>query len=420
MSPTDIGLLITVIILLIFNALFSVCETAYSAANKVRLRTLEANGNRRASKVLKLLDNYDKVLTTILIGNTVVTVTTAALATLLFISLFKDAQLGTTVATAVITALVLIFCEITPKMIAKERPEKAGMRIYPFVIVLMVLLFPFTWLFSMWKKLLKKVFRIKNEAVITEDELLTYVETAENEGGIEKHESTLIKSAIEFEDVDVEDVMTPRVNVIAVSESESIKDVASKFRDNGFSRMPVYSGTIDTVIGILHEKDFNRFCLSGGKAIREILKRNLNVARTMKISVALKMLQKAKQQMAVVVDEFGGTSGIVTMEDILEELVGEIWDEHDDEEVFTRRISDDMFMVSGAESLADLFELLDFKTNEEFDSTTVGGFVTEQMGKIPSAGEKTEYGRLEFTVVKATEKRVLEVQLKLLPEVSED
>jgi len=401
---------------MIFSAIFSICETSYSAANKVRLRTLEAGGNKRAAKMLRLLEKYDKVLTTVLIGNTAVTVTLASLGTLLAIRLFEESGLVTTLSTIVLTAAVLVFCEITPKTLTKELPEKAGMMVYPLLVLLMYLFYPLTALFSLWKK----IFRIKNNAVITEDELLTYVEEAANEGGIESHASKLIRSAIEFEDINIEDVMVPRVNVIAASETESLEEIKKKFREHGFIRMPVYSGTIDSIVGILHQKDFYESCVEGKKKIKDVLRHNLIVARVMKISVVLRMLQKAKVHMAIVVDEFGGTSGIVTLEDILEELVGEIWDEHDDEEILMRRVDDETYIVTGTENLSDMFEALGIRANQEFHSTTVGGFAIEIFGRIPDTGDKTVYGRMEVTVTKANVKRVLEVKIRILPEEEEE
>lgn len=421
MEPVDIGLLIAIFGLLILSAMFSLCEIAYSAANKVRLKTLEQNGKKRAGRMLKFLDNYDKVITTILIGNTIVTVASASLATLLAVSLYYTHEsIAASVASAILTITLLVFCEITPKMLAKEKPEGIGMAMYPFLWFFTIIFWPFTAIFAFWKKLIKKIFRIKGHAAITDEELLTYVEESEREGGIEKHESTLIRSAIEFEDVDVADVMVPRVEVIAVEKNDTLKEIDDKFKENAFSRMPVYDESIDNVIGILHERDFN-LCLEKNSPILEVLQKNIWVPESMKISTVLRMFQKQKVHMAVVVDEHGGTSGVVTLEDILEELVGEIWDEHDEEELLTRRVNDDTFIVQGGENLEDLFETLGLGDGtEEFDSTTVGGFVTELAEKIPLKGEKFTYKNLEITVIKADVKRVLEVKVKLLAEKEEE
>jgi len=421
MEATDIGLLIAIIGLLILSAMFSLCEISYSAANKVRLKTLEQSGKKRATRMLKFLDNYDKVITTILIGNTIVTVASASLATLLAVSIFTEHDnLAASIASVILTIVLLVFCEITPKMLAKEKPESIGMAVYPFLWFFTIIFWPFSALFALWKKLIKKIFRIKANAAITDEELLTYVEEAEAEGGIDKHESNLIRSAIEFEDVDVADVMVPRVEVIAVEIGDTLEEIEQKFKDNAFSRMPVYNETIDNVIGILHERDFSHLT-EDGKTLTEILQKNIWVPASMKISTVLRMFQKQKVHMAVVVDEHGGTSGIVTLEDILEELVGEIWDEHDEEEILTRRVNDDTFIVNGSENLDDLLETLGVDVaDDEFDSNTVGGFVTELAEKIPLKGEKFNYKNLEITVINADVKRVLELKVKVLATTTDE
>jgi len=419
MEPVDIGLLLGIVGLLILSAMFSLCEISYSAANKIRLKTYEQNGRKRAGKMIKLLDKYDKVITCILIGNTIVTVVSATLATILFTNLMGDGAVSAAVASAVLTATLLVFCEITPKMLAKEKPESIGMAIYPYLVFFMLILWPFTALFSLWKKLIKKIFRVKENAAITDEELLTYVDEAESEGGIEKHEGTLIRSAIEFEDVDVQDIMLPRVDVVAVEKDDTLKEIDDKFRENAFSRMPVYDESIDNVLGILHERDFQD-CLERGKKLTSVLSKNIWVPKTMKISKVLRLLQKQKVHMAIVVDEHGGTSGIVTLEDILEELVGEIWDEHDEEEILTKRINDDTYIVDGSENLDDLFEELGVVTTREFSSTTVGGFITEIAEKIPVKGEKFEFENLKITVQKADQKRVKEVKIKLVLPIEEE
>ena len=422
MDPVRIGLLTGgIVLLLILSALFSICETSYSAANKVRLRHIEGQGgknSKRAKKMLKKLDRFDKVLTTILVGNTIVTVVAASLATVLFVALL-DETIGTIVSSVTITAVAVVFCEITPKVLSKEKPEKTGMSILPFLSMMMILFWPFTAIFSLWKKLLNKIFKVKNEATVTEDELLTYVETAESDGEIEHHESELIKSAIEFEDTLVEDIMIPRVQVVAVSSAWSMNKIDDRFKEHGFSRMPVYNDTIDQIIGVLHLKDFEDKCLDNKEKLRSVLQEAPFFAPSSKISTVLRDLQKKKLQMAIVVDEHGGTEGIVTMEDILEELVGEIWDEHDDEEVLTKRVGDGIYEVAGSENLEKMLEELEVKTSEEFDSTTVGGFLTELHGKIPAVGESVEFENLDITVTKANVKKVLEAKVRVR-EVSEN
>ena len=411
MDPSQIGLLVVLIVLVFLSAFFSSAETAFTSVNRVRLHTLEANGSKWAKRVGNMIDNYDKLITTILIGNNIVNIVASSLATVFFVSLIADGSTAVTISTVVMTLAVLIFGEITPKTIAKEHPEGFCRTFCGILFCLEIIFFPLTFLFSQWKKLLLKVFKFKKSPGITEDELLTYVETAQNEGGIDEHESELIRSAIEFEDLDVGDIMVHRVGVVAVSETESMDEVAKKFRENGYSRMPVYSGTIDTVIGIIHEKDFLIASLDGADNFRSCIQNTVCLSENMKISAAMRMMQKGKIHMAIVVDEYGGTSGIVTMEDILEELVGEIYDEHDEVEEFIKKTGDDTFVVKGHAPLLDVFEHIGVDVKEEFESASVGGWVTEQMEKIPVAGESFDYNNLHITVTRSTQKRVAEVKI---------
>lgn len=419
MDPSQIGLLIALIVLVLLSAFFSSAETAFTTMNRVRLHTLEANGVKWAKRAGKMIDNYDKLITTILIGNNIVNIVASSLATLFFVGIMSDSSTGVTVSTVTLTLAILIFGEITPKTLAKEHPEGMVHAFCNIIWFLEILLFPLTFIFSQWRKLLLKIFKFKKAPGITEDELLTYVETAHSEGGIDEHESELIRSAIEFEDLDVGDIMVHRVGVVAVSETATMDEVAKAFRDNGYSRIPVYSGTIDTVVGIIHEKDFLIALLDGADNFKSCIQNTVCVSVNMKISAALRMMQKGKIHMAVVVDEYGGTSGIITMEDILEELVGEIYDEHDEIEEFIKRTADNVYIVNGNAPLLDAFEYMNVDFKEEFESSSVGGFVTEQMEKIPVAGEKFDYENLHITVTRSTPKRVAEVQITVDPEEEE-
>lgn len=383
MDGTQIGLLLAIIILIMLSAYFSASEMAFTSVNKIRLMNMEANGNKRAGAVLRATENFDKLLSTVLVGNNIVNITSASIATLFFDSLIKSANLATTVSTVVMTVVVLIFGEITPKLFAKEKPEACAMLFYPLLKMLMIVLTPINLIFSGWKWLLRKIFKFKKTSTITEGELLTIVETAENEGELQEHESQLIRSAIEFEDLDVKDIMIPRINVIAVEENSDMESVYDKFVQHGFSRMPVYAENIDAVVGIIHEKDFYALLHDGGKDIKSIIQSSVCVSSSMKISTVLRMLQKAKVHMAIVVDEFGGTEGIVTLEDILEELVGEIYDEHDEIEILFKKVDDKTFIVSGDENVEDMYEKLDLSAPDDTESTTVSGYVTELMDKIP-------------------------------------
>ena len=411
MDPSLIGILVAIIILVFLSAFFSATETAFTSVSRVRLHTLEANGVKWAKRAGKMIDNYDKLITTVLIGNNIVNIVLTSLATVFFVALMTNQQTAVTVSTVVVTATVLVFGEITPKTIAKEHPEGFVRAVNGVVWLLEILFFPLTWIFSQWRKLMLLIFKFKKSPGITEDELLTYVETAHNEGGTDEHESELIRSAIEFEDLDVGDIMIHRVGVTAVSENDSMETVAAKFRENSYSRMPVYSGTIDSVIGIIHEKDFLIATLDGATDFKKCIQNTVCLSENMKISAALRMMQKGKIHMAVVVDEYGGTSGIVTMEDILEELVGEIYDEHDEVEEFIRKTDDNVYVINGNAPLLDVFEYMGVDVKEEFESASVGGWVTEQMEKIPVAGESFDYANLHITVTRSTQKRVSEVKI---------
>ncbi len=411
-----IWIIFVLVFLLIFSAYFSATETAYTSCNRIRLKSMENNdpkNAKKAQKVLKKLDNYDRVLSTVLVGNNIVNIAASSLATVLFVRMLVGKEdLAPVVSTIVLTVIVLIFGEVMPKTFAKDHPEVFAMAFLPVTTFFEVIFFPITWVLS----LIKKIFKSKKEASVTEDELITIVEEAENEGEIDRHESELIRSAIEFDDVDVYDVMIPRVNVEAVPDDASMDAIAQIFQDKGYSRLPVYHETIDSVIGIIHIKDFYELYKDNKTDIRPIIQSSICVTRNMKISAALRVLQKAKIHLAVVVDEFGGTEGIVTLEDIIEELVGEIYDEHDEVEVLIKQQSDGSYIVNGAENLADLFEMLgkNVDTGEEFESTSVGGFVTEQLKRIPNQGEEFMYENLKFTIMKADTRKVLEVKVEVV------
>lgn len=412
MDAGQVGLLLVLIVLILFSGFFSASEMAFTSVNKIRLMNMEQDGNKRAGSVLKLTENFDKILSTILVGNNIVNITSSSLATVFFGKIIlSDAGLATTVSTIVTTVVVLIFGEITPKMFAKQYPEKFAMLFYPLLRAFMFILTPVNFIFNGWKCLLKKIFRFEKTSTITEGELITIVETAESEGELESHESQLIRSAIEFEDLDVKDIMIPRVNVVAVEANSDMESVYQKFVEHGFSRMPVYTETIDAVVGVIHEKDFYALMHDGGKDIKSIIQTSVCVSPSMKISTVLRMLQKAKVHLAIVIDEFGGTEGIVTLEDILEELVGEIYDEHDEIEILFRKESDNVYIVSGDENVEEMYEKLELPCPKDIEATTVSGYVVELMDKIPVAGESVSLENMEIEVVKANEKHVQEVKV---------
>ncbi len=407
-------LLITLIILVIFSGFFSATETAYTSANRIKLRALAQNGNRRAEKVLQLAEeNYDKLISTILIGNNIVNIVAATISTLFFAIIIKDSTIDSSVvSTVVMTVAVLVFGEITPKFIAKTYPEKIASAFYPLIIFFYYLLYPLNFIFGCWKWLIAKVFRLKDTSVVTEEEIMTIVEEAEEDGTLKEEETKLIRSVIEFDDLEVSDILVPRVNIVAVEVNSSMEKIKEIFSKEGYSRLPVYKDSIDTIIGTIHEKDFFTAYLSDKKDINGILQNAFYTTEHAKISALLKVLQKKKVHIAVVLDEYGGTLGIITMEDILEELVGEIYDEHDEEIDYFKQIDENVFTVDGNAPVADMFKYFSLDGEEEnFEATTVSGWVIEKLGEIPRAGTKLSHANLDVEVNKSTVKKVLQVKV---------
>ena len=407
---------IILVALLILSAFFSATETAFTSLNRTRLKLLADDGKKSAKKALKHADNYDRLLYTILIGNNIVNLTLATISTLLFRSLITNSEsLSATLSTIISTIAVLIFGEITPKTLAKEFPEKVAMFVAPIMDFFTIILYPLNLVFTGWKLLLKKIFKFKSEDVITEQELLTYVEEANEDGTLDNNETELISSAIEFNDAEVGDILVPRVNVIAVEENTPMKDIRLVFSEHGFSRLPVYRGSIDTIIGMIHEKDFYAAYTSGATNIKGIVTSMALATEHMKISALLRSMQKQKVHMATVVDEYGGTLGIVTLEDILEELVGEIWDEHDEVVDYFTKLDDEHYLVDGNAELSEFFEIFSQEEDEESDSNTVSGWIIERSGDIPPIGYTFDYNNLTVTVTKRTLKKVLEVKVEIRP-----
>ncbi len=405
------------IVCIILSALFSATETAYSSINKIKLMSLAENGNKKAAAVLDIVEKYDKFLTTVLVGNNIVNILLASLATIFFTERVGG-EYGTTVSTAVTTVVVLIFGEITPKSLAKEFPERFAMFTLGLVRVLMFVFTPLCFIFSLWTNLLSKINKENDDDTITDDELLTIVKEAENEGGLDKHESELIQNAIAFDDRQALDILTPRVDVIAVPADATEEEINRVFSDSGYSRLPVYEGSLDNIIGIIHQKDFHDGT-DEGKALAEIYKKPVFVTPTLKISNLLRKLQEEKAHIAVVVDEYGGTAGIVTMEDILEELVGEIWDEHDEIVEEVTEVSENTYLLQGTVLLDEMCDLLKIKC-EESEADTVSGWIMEQLGHIPEQGETFEYENLKIEITDVVARRITEVKVEVLPVVEEE
>ena len=414
-TPTfDSWLFIAIVVLVIMSGFFSSTETAYSCSNKIKLRTLVSSGNKRAKKVLDLAEtNYDKFISTVLIGNNIVNLSASTLATLFFARLIvNDASTSAIVSTAAMTVAVLIFGEITPKFIAKTYPEKLAMAFYPLIKFFYYIFFPLNLVFGGWKWILSKVFRFKDAEVVTEDEIMTIVEEAEEDGTLKTEETKLIRSVIEFDDLEVGDILVPRVNIVAIDVSSSMEEIRKVFDNEGYSRIPVYKDSVDTIIGTIHQKDFYCAYLKGKKGIDGIMQNAFYTTEHIKISDLLRQLQKKKVHIAVVLDEYGGTLGIVTLEDILEELVGEIYDEHDEEVNYFKELGENTFVIDGNAPLADAFEYLGLAGEEDnFETSTVSGWVIEKLEEIPHAGKKFEHLNLEVEVLKSTVKKVLQIKV---------
>lgn len=404
----SISSILILVLLITMSAYFSATETAYSSLNKIKLKSIANKGNKKAKLALELSEKYDSVISTILIGNNIVNIATASLATVLFTKLLGSS--GVTVSTIVMTILILIFGEISPKSIAKDIPESFAIVSAPLLNVFCIILKPVNHIFCLWKKLISKVLKIQKHSGITEDEILTIVEEAENEGGINPQQLEIIKSAIELNEQEVIEAFTPRVDMIAVKDSCSKEELLNLFIESGFSRIPVYHDNIDNVIGIINEKDLINIVVNkNNEEISSIIK-PLNVIQPhMKLSHLLKVLQNNKSHMALIADEYGGTMGIITLEDILEELVGEIWDEHDKVVNDIEKIGEDEYIVRGNANIEKVLEEVDLE--DEFEVNSVNGWVIQQFGKIPKVGESFEYKNLKIVIQKATKRCVLEIRI---------
>ncbi len=422
MITDHIPTIILMVVLVIMSGYFSATETAFSTINKTRLRTLADKGDKKAERVLTLAEKYDTLLSTILVGNNIVNITLSSVATIFFIDIIKNNQnVAATVSTAVTTFVVLVFGEISPKSLAKESPEAFARFSAPLITVFMWILTPVNFIFALWKKLLSKIFKFKEDRGMTPDEFITLIDAVEEGGEIDSEEGDLLRSAVEFNEQVASDILTPRVDVVGVEDDTSMEDIASVFTKTGFSRLPVYNDSLDNIVGIVHQKDFYDGPRVTSKPLTEIMKLPVYVTPGMKIREILKFLQKAKSHIAVVTDEYGGTLGIVTMEDILEELVGDIWDEHDEIIEEFIKLDDETYKVKCTADLDDLFELFELDEDIESDSISVSGWVMEHVGRIPVVDDTFVADGLDVTVTDTDSKRVLEIHVKLAPpETDED
>ncbi len=382
------------------SAYFSATETAFSTCNKIRLKTMADDGNKRAARVLKLTENYDSLISAILVGNNIVNILASSIATILFITLFiNNENLATTVSTIVTTLIILTFGEILPKSLAKKYSEKFAMFSAPIISVIMTVLTPVTFFFRQLTKLLSR--KPVEEVGITEEELISIIEEAEEDGNLEKNETELIKSAIEFNELEVGDIFTPRIDITAVKSEASKEEILEVFKSSGYSRIPVYTDDLDNITGILYYKDF---FTKPFENIEEIKKPVIFVTKNKSVNELMNEFQENKLHLAIVTDEYGSTAGIVTLEDIIEEIVGDIWDEHDDIELDVNQISENEYIVSGKANITKVFD--EIGVNSERDATTVNGWAMEILERIPSAGDEFEADGLHAKVLKMNGRRI--------------
>lgn len=417
---TDIIMLISIIILVVFSAFFSSMETAINACSRARLQNMQENEVKGSSTVLKFLDQYEKSITTLLIGNNIVNIGASAIATVLCTKIWGN--YGAAISTGILTLIILTFGEIIPKCYAKENSERLAVRFSGIVYFLMILLTPLSALFIRINALAMKLSDNKdNTPSVTEDELKLIIESIEEEGVLEEAESEMVQSALEFDEKTVLDILTPRVDVLSIDVDDDIKDITKSIISERYSRIPVYKDSIDNIIGILHTRDYLEILAQGKKPdIRKLIQPPFFVYKTRKLSALLADFKRKQVHIAIVADEYGGMLGIATMEDLLEELVGEIWDEDEEIEQQCRKLSDTSYEISGDMPLDDMLELFDIPEKDvESASKSVGGWVFENMGIIPENNQKAEINGLKITVKDVSDNRINKLIISRYAESSE-
>ncbi len=406
-------MIVLIIVCLVVSAICSSTETAFSSANRIRLKNFAASGNKNAEKALKIINDFDKALTTILVLNNVVNIASSSLATVLFTEKFGAGSVG--MATLVMTVLVLIFGEIMPKSLAKENSESFSIFMAPVLSVAMFVLTPITALFMKIKNLTTKILgNAKKSPSVTEEELMYIIEEIEDEGVLEEQESDLVRSALEFDEITISEILVPRVNITGIEINTPVEKIRDMFVESKYSRLPVYEKTVDSIVGILHQSDFYEFYFNKGENLTEIINKPVYISENKRISEALKEMQKAKVHMAVIIDQYGGTAGICTLEDILEELVGEIYDESDEEDTSFVRISDKRLEVSPDLSVSDFLERLGLPDETiETERTSMGGWIMDILDRIPEQNEFLTYGPFNLTVIMEDEQKIEKIKVRI-------
>lgn len=408
-----------VVICVALSAFFSGSETALTSVNKIRLKNMAENGNQKAAKTLRIAENYESMISTVLIGNNIVNIASASLATVIF-TVLLGAEKGAAVSTVVMTVVVLICGEVLPKNYAKSNADSLAMAVSGPISVLMVIFKPLVAILNELARFMAKFTGSEDseKPSVTEEELKYIVESIEDEGVLEERESDLVQSALELDEIEVQEILTPRVDMIALDVEDSWEEILELAKNSKVSRIPVYENTVDNIIGLVHVRDILEDEISNTEHdIRSLLTRCLFVHKTMNISRLLEKLRKEKMPLAIVTDDYGGTMGLITIEDIVEELVGEIWDEYDEFEEELVKKSDSVYEVSGDYNVYDLMEELD-EENRSFESdyNTVSGWTLEQLEHIPQVEESFVYRNLRVTVTAMDEQRITKLKIEILPQ----
>ena len=416
MDSSIIPNIVIIIMLLVLSALFSSCETAFSSVNKIRLKNYAAKGDKRAEKALKIANKFEDALTAILIGNNIVNILSTSISTVLFTQILGPGGVGA--ATVVMTVLVLVFGEITPKSFAKNHAEQCALMFAEPLSAFMIVLKPVVMVF----KVIQKLFKPKTEQPsVTEDELKYIIDEIEEQGVLEEQESDLVRSAFEFDEITVDEILIPRVNVIAIEKNTPFNEIKEKFLTDMYSRLPVYEKNIDNIIGVITNKSFFRLMNENKENISDIIQEIIHISDLKLISEALKEMQKSKMHMAVVMDQYGGTKGIITLEDIIEELVGEIYDENDEIIAHFVKTGDNEYEVSGELSISDMLENLDMPEDKiECSGNSVGGWIMELLGHVAVENETVQSDIFKMTVLSMEDQKILKIRLEIVPKDTEE
>lgn len=407
------------VIMIILSAFFSASETAFSSVNLIRLRQYAEDGRSGAKKALNVAERFDEVLLAILIGNNIVNLASASLATIVATEVLHLGASGAPIATAVMTILIIIFGEILPKSYAKENSESLALAIGTIYYYMIIIMKPLIKIFMVLKEFVAKLYRKKDdEPSVTEDELNVIIDTMEEEGVLQQDEVEMLQSVLDLSETFVKDIMTPRVDVIAVDVHDSTEHIKNVFLEEKYSRIPVYDESRDNIVGILYERDLFSAIIERGSTedivIADIMRDPMYVSYTMRVSDLLTRLQLEKQHLAIVADEYGGTAGLVTMEDVLEEVVGEIYDEHDEEEQFFTKKSDTLYEVKADIELDELFDIMDIDLDIPEDAYSLGSWMYSKIEDIPNIGDMYQYHNLVFTIIEVEDRRIKRVKIEVM------